>query len=499
MTPVVVPRDPRPPPEAGATSTELPALEPEAGSSSPMELELDLLQRMEDDDTTVPLVRNVHKRKRVTNERANLANDIVQLHARYVNQLEEETRKVPARREALEARVEAWKAQKQQLEADLARVEEWTRSRVPEEQAASRELRAKCFEVADALKAERTELLAEEEDIEKHRSGQHQTDYLLEAIVYLNNHHTLESDRLRLERRVRELREQQQQQPEADAAAARELEESRAKLVALRANIRTNTHAYTQHFFKELTRDAEVQAERERLNDPTRRYRCDDCGGELIEDNTSVACRECGVVASHGFSIDPSANMNFEQLCAMPSRQDAYRRLNHGREYLRQIQGRSRAALPNDLFEQLHDEFRKARIKQEDITPARVRAKLKKLRRSKYYEHCHSIAERMNPNYKPVQIDPAHEEKLCLMFVQLEEPFEKIKHLVKRDRKNFLSYPYVFFKLNELCGWDHYNRDCVLLKSVALLNRQDRFWALIMKQLGWENVGRTWQIHSNNA
>jgi len=169
--------------------------------------------------------------------------------------------------------------------------------------------------------------------------------------------------------------------------------------------------------------------------------------------------------------------------------------LNHFREYIRQIQGKSRASLPPELFDVLKDEFQKARVEQEDITPSRVKAKLRKIDQSRYYEHCESIAATLNPAYRPIDIDAAHEEKLCLMFVQLEDPFERIKHVVVRSRKNFLSYPYTFFKLNELNGWDGYNRNCLLLKSVQLINRQDMWWKLLMDELGWEVVGRTFDIH----
>jgi hypothetical protein len=125
----------------------------------------------------------------------------------------------------------------------------------------------------------------------------------------------------------------------------------------------------------------------------------------------------------------------------------------------------------------------------------RVKVKLKKIGKSKYYEHCEAIAEQLSTTYKPIQIDPTHEEKLCLMFVQLEGPFDKIKHLVKKERKNFMSYVFVYFKLNELNGWDEYNKNSSLLKSVPLINKQDQWWKLVMVILGWEIVGRTFDIH----
>ena len=124
-----------------------------------------------------------------------------------------------------------------------------------------------------------------------------------------------------------------------------------------------------------------------------------------------------------------------------------------------------------------------------------MKKKLSKIGESSYYEQREALAYRLNPEYVLLDIDPVLEEKLCLMFVQLEAPFEEVKKLVDKMRKNFMSYPFTFFKLNELNGWDHYNRSCNLLKSVALINKQDRWWKLTMAKLGWENVGRTFDIH----
>lgn len=66
--------------------------------------------------------------------------------------------------------------------------------------------------------------------------------------------------------------------------------------------------------------------------------------------------------------------------------------------------------------------------------------------------------------------------------------------LVNKKRKNFFSYAYIFYKLNELMGWHHYNRSCRLLKSVKLIQQQDRFWQLVTKELGWENTGQTFNL-----
>lgn len=63
-----------------------------------------------------------------------------------------------------------------------------------------------------------------------------------------------------------------------------------------------------------------------------------------------------------------------------------------------------------------------------------------------------------------------------------------------KKRNNFLSYPFIFSRLNELNGRPELNRDVRLLKSVALVNRQDKLWAALCKELGWKFLGRTTRI-----
>ena len=77
---------------------------------------------------------------------------------------------------------------------------------------------------------------------------------------------------------------------------------------------------------------------------------------------------------------------------------------------------------------------------------------------------------------------------MLLMFKQIQEPFEKCKHLAKRDRKNFLSYSYVFYKFAELLGLDHLLICFRLLKSREKLFLQDRVWKAICEIKEWEFI-----------
>ena len=362
--------------------------------------------------------------------RESLYGDIVQLHAQKLRALQDDALAVPGETEQLAREVQKWQSDVQQPGLTLDR-------------------QAELAVELDRLKAKEAELV-------KRKEATYQ--YLLEAIPYLNVQHSLVSDLL---------------QGSEDKAS-------------LRSQLRVNAASYLRAFYPGDTgaREAVAAAGADTL-------RCE-CGGEIVEaENSYHVCEKCGIVQAVGISDNQTNNLNWSDLQNAPGRQYTYKRLNHFREYLRQVQGRCRASIPQDVLQRLQSEFEKTRVPTKAITGAKVRKALKKIKLSKYYEHVENIACLLNRAYKPLVIPPEHEETLCLMFAQLERPFDEVKHIVAPDRKNFLSYPYVFFKLNELNGWDDYNRGCTLLKSVELLNRQDRWWKLVMNKVGWQNCGRT--------
>lgn len=446
------------------------------------------------DSSHRPLKRTMRKKK-PCGQRENVINDVVSLHSRRMAALTDAKDNVKKMEKTLAERCKQWQTDLEVVTQCDVRLRELKKENsaadarndkaaVKAGKAAFKKEYQRRKTLFLQLERDREAIKEQERYIIGVKTDSLRNEYLLDSIPYLNAHHAANAivlktkAKLALESTTDEekkiLREQSNQ--------------------ALREK-RSNAHAYTVKFFPDLVRARDVESEEKALvNDP---FVCTHCGGCIEEvENSICVCTECATVAHVGFSLrDPTANLNWEDIKNLPGRQYTYRRLNHFREYLRQVQGISRAQLPPDLFVDLRAEFHKVRIPDENITPRRVRMMLKKIGQSKFYEHSEAIASRMNPSYHPVSIPPAHEEKLCLMFVQLEEPYEEIKHKVNRNRKNFLSYPFTFFKLNELNGWDTYNRGCYLLKSPTLISRQDEWWALVMKKLGWEVVGRTFDIH----
>lgn len=165
--------------------------------------------------------------------------------------------------------------------------------------------------------------------------------------------------------------------------------------------------------------------------------------------------------------------------------QCGYKKENHLNEWILQFQGRETTNIPNEVLDQLRSEFKKQKVKKvNEITREKVRTLLKKLKMAKYYEHSTHITHILN-GLKPPEMSMMFEERLRLMFKEIQEPFQK--HCPK-ERNNFLSYSYVLYKFCELLEKDEYLPFFPLLKSKEKLHHQDVIWQKICGELQWEYI-----------
>lgn len=109
---------------------------------------------------------------------------------------------------------------------------------------------------------------------------------------------------------------------------------------------------------------------------------------------------------------------------------------------------------------------------------------LKQLKLTNYYEHITYIISKLS-GVPPPTINRETEEKIRLMFRQVQPSFEK--HCPKL-RTNFLSYSYVLHKFFQLLELDEFIKYFPLLKSRDKLKQQDQIWALICKDLNWDFI-----------
>ena len=210
-------------------------------------------------------------------------------------------------------------------------------------------------------------------------------------------------------------------------------------------------------------------------------------------------CNQCNVareeISSEGILVCPKCGSEEYSLVVsdFPSFRDppkernnyAYKKINHLNEILNQFQAKESTMIPEEVMNEVVLEIRKRRINNiADLTEKEIREILKKLGRSKYYEHAAHILSRLNGNPPPT-ITPEIEEKIRAMFQEIQAPFLLY---CPNDRTNFLSYSYILYKFFELLDLDEYKVYFPLLKSRDRLIAHDHIWAKICEYLKWEFI-----------
>jgi hypothetical protein len=221
-------------------------------------------------------------------------------------------------------------------------------------------------------------------------------------------------------------------------------------------------------------------------------------GPEIVQQMTEH-CTACNTakeeVTSEGILVCPRCGAEEYTLVVsdVPSFRDppkernnyAYKKINHLNEILNQFQAKESTIIPEDVMNEVVLEVKKRRIANiADLTEEDIRQILKKLNRSKYYEHRAHILSRLNGNPPPT-ITPEIEEKIRTMFQEIQAPFLLY---CPDDRTNFLSYSYILYKFFELLELDEYKVYFPLLKSRDRLIAHDQIWKKICDYLQWEFI-----------
>lgn len=210
---------------------------------------------------------------------------------------------------------------------------------------------------------------------------------------------------------------------------------------------------------------------------------CPDSNIIHFHDTSDLVCDACGAIIAT--LISEQLTYREEQETSEKVINYSYKRENHFNEWLSQFQAQEMTTIPNEVIEQLRGELKKMKIKKlEDITHAKIRSLLKKLRLNKFYEHVPYITNILN-GIKPPNMPQELEETLRIMFKDIQKPFDDN---CPSERKNFLSYSYVLYKFCELLGEDDYLQYFPLLKSKDKLYQQDVIWRNICKSNKWEFI-----------
>jgi transcriptional regulator NrdR family protein len=253
---------------------------------------------------------------------------------------------------------------------------------------------------------------------------------------------------------------------------------------ALGVNVKVHKGTQRKAIYKKYMNEIEGHYETEDYNGVPRHTRpCEGCGRmftKIVDDvEADEICTACGRTERFqedelGFKEEQETEKHIIY---------SYKRENHFNEWISQFQAKESTSVPDELLNQLRAEFKKQKIKDlVEITHEKVRSLLKKLDKNKYYEHAPYIATMLS-GIQPPTMPQELEDKLRIMFHKIQAPFDKHK---PANRKNFLSYSYVLYKLCELLGEDRYLPCFPLLKSKEKLYIQDQIWKGICGELSWE-------------
>ena len=161
----------------------------------------------------------------------------------------------------------------------------------------------------------------------------------------------------------------------------------------------------------------------------------------------------------------------------------SYKRINHFREWISQIQGKESTDIPNEVFERILNELKKEKVTDTTkLTPKYMRTILKKLRTHKYYEHAAYIINRIN-GIPPPQFSPELEVTLSNMFMQTQPLFIKY---APPNRLNFISYSYILHKFFLKLDMPQYLPLFPLLKSRQKIAQNEEVFRKICENLSWK-------------
>ena len=239
---------------------------------------------------------------------------------------------------------------------------------------------------------------------------------------------------------------------------------------------------------KDIFNDYLAEVENLNIDRPIKKVQetCPNCIGSTVyhfTDTSDLVCETCGLIIAK--LISEELTYREEQETSEKIINYSYKRENHFNEWLSQFQAQETTNIPQDVIDQLRNELKKIKVKVvEEITHARVRSLLKKLKFNKYYEHVPYITNILS-GISPPKMPQELEEKLRIMFKDIQKPFDEN---CPSERKNFLSYSYVLYKFCELLSEDTYLKYFPLLKSKEKLYQQDIIWKKICKDLHWEYI-----------
>tara|TARA_X000000950_G_scaffold288854_1_gene407938 strand:- start:33896 stop:35299 length:1404 start_codon:yes stop_codon:yes gene_type:complete len=212
---------------------------------------------------------------------------------------------------------------------------------------------------------------------------------------------------------------------------------------------------------------------------------CPECSEPMRKnaDGGELQCAKCGTLSA----IQDSTSTTVGYTDDVEYANFTYKRDNHFQEWLNTTMAKQSCEIPEDVLNEVMSVLHRDRVKPEQVNAKRVREALKEHKLRKYYEHAMLIACKITGR-DPPRMEPEIEERLRCRFRQMQQPFERFRDKLLPERKNFLSYSYVLYKLCELEDLPQFKQCFSLLKGRDKLYKQDQLWKSICEALDWAYI-----------
>lgn len=206
---------------------------------------------------------------------------------------------------------------------------------------------------------------------------------------------------------------------------------------------------------------------------------CTQCGIEkiLFQSEGAYICQNCGEVEN----IIVESDIPGHKEMANEKPKYPYKKINHLKEKLNQLQSKETAFISEHIFNTIRDELRKKRIAIENVTPPIIKEILKKYKMVDCYEHLQQIFCKITGN-PPIAVSRDIEDTVIMMFNKMQESYKTHR---PKNRSNFLNYSYVLNKIFKILNMEIHAKYFGLLKSKDKLREQDVIWYKICCDMGW--------------
>lgn len=220
------------------------------------------------------------------------------------------------------------------------------------------------------------------------------------------------------------------------------------------------TNEYSRHYTDGCNDDGEAGAAAVHADSKRKRRKCDNGDGDGGDDG------EC----------QGDSDADVEEVAEDEEEQDMnstyYKRINHMREVILQVQGKENVTIPDEVMKLILEELHKERIYDyENVTVEKVYQILKKHKVTKYYNHVRKIWIELTGQPGP-HIEDEHVEMLYQMFNKIQGPFEKHKG----KRKSMIYYHYVCYKIFEMLHLYQYLPLFRFMKGESKIKQADKIW-----------------------